>query len=223
VAIAINGSTRNQVRVNNTPIVSLGPEGGERAKIIARRLQNLASRQKLAPAIAEPQQVNGLPVGSVGDRVVFTVDPDTADWYGRRPEDLTVMWVNNLRIALGGQPLPERKALNYQYNFRPPAFDLQGLASWYGPYFYGRPTASGEIYRPGTMTAAHKTLPLGTYLRVTAPSTGRSIVVRINDRGPYVGPRILDLSETAAQQLGVWEVGVAPVQIDILESPTFEE
>ncbi|MEL7474669.1 MAG: septal ring lytic transglycosylase RlpA family protein, partial [Cyanobacteria bacterium J06555_12] len=130
----------------------------------------------------------------------------------------TVMWVNNLRIALDGGPLSEAEANTYRNEFNPNPIDLEGLASWYGPYFYGRPTASGELFVPGTMTAAHKTLPLGTMLEVTSPDTGRTIVVRVNDRGPYIGPRILDLSETAARELGVHHMGVANVQIRILDA-----
>ena len=91
-----------------------------------------------------------------------------------------------------------------------------GQASWYGPGFYGNFTANGEVYRPGTMTAAHKSLPFGTRVRVTNLNNGRSRIVRINDRGPYVGGRIIDLSEAAAQSLGVIDSGVASVKIEVL-------
>jgi rare lipoprotein A len=92
----------------------------------------------------------------------------------------------------------------------------KGEASWYGPGFYGNFTANGEVYRPGTMTAAHKTLPFGTRVKVTNLNNGRSEIVRINDRGPYIGGRIIDLSETAASALGMKSSGVAPVKIQIL-------
>ncbi|PZN08037.1 MAG: hypothetical protein DIU76_03480 [Bacillota bacterium] len=85
------------------------------------------------------------------------------------------------------------------------------MASWYGPGFYGRPTASGEIFTGRELTAAHRTLPFGTVLLVRYPETGRSVQVRINDRGPYVEGRDLDLSEAAAEALGMIAVGVAPV------------
>jgi rare lipoprotein A len=78
-----------------------------------------------------------------------------------------------------------------------------GMASWYGSHFHGRRTASGEKFDRYALTAAHKTLPLGTRVMVSSPRTGRQIVVRINDRGPYVGNRILDLSEAAASALGL--------------------
>jgi len=98
----------------------------------------------------------------------------------------------------------------------PLASTYQGQASFYGPGFYGNRTANGEVYRPGTMTAAHPSLPFGTRVRVTNLNNGRSTVVRINDRGPYVGGRIIDLSETAADSIGMIHSGVAPVKIQIL-------
>ena len=217
-ATAADGSTRNQVLVNDTAVVSFGETDEERARVIAERLTDLADLALLSADNASPDTVNELPVGSVDGEVVFTVDSDTANWYGLTPEDLTVRWINNLRIALDGAPLSETEANTYRNKFNPSPIDFEGLASWYGPYFYGRPTASGELFVPGTMTAAHKTLPLGTMLEVTSPDTGRTIVVRVNDRGPYIGPRILDLSETAALELGVHHMGVANVQIRILDA-----
>lgn len=96
------------------------------------------------------------------------------------------------------------------------ASTYHGKASWYGPGFYGRPTASGRSYNPNRMTAAHKYLPFGTLVRVTNLNNGRSRVVEINDRGPYIGGRIIDLSERAASELGVTSTGVAPVTIEVL-------
>lgn len=88
-----------------------------------------------------------------------------------------------------------------------------GLASWYGKDFHGRPTSSGEIYNMFGISAAHKTLPLGTLLSVTDRKTGRSVEVKVNDRGPFVGERILDLSFGAAQRLGIVDLGTAEVEI----------
>ncbi|RMD82566.1 MAG: septal ring lytic transglycosylase RlpA family protein [Candidatus Dadabacteria bacterium] len=93
-----------------------------------------------------------------------------------------------------------------------------GLASWYGPGFEGRPTASGEPYDPQAMTAAHRTLPLGTRVRVVDLATGRSVAVRINDRGPFVPGRIIDLSRAAAARLGILDRGIARVEI-FVEQP----
>ena len=92
-----------------------------------------------------------------------------------------------------------------------------GMASYYGSEFHGRPTSSGEIFDMNGMTAAHQTLPLGTVIRVTHLGNHKSVVVKVNDRGPFVGDRILDLSYGAARQLGMVQEGVARVRIDILE------
>jgi rare lipoprotein A len=88
-----------------------------------------------------------------------------------------------------------------------------GVASWYGKPFHGRKTASGERYDMHKMTAAHKTLPFGAKVKVTDLGTGRSIQVRINDRGPFVKGRIIDLSKKAAKELGIYERGTAQVRI----------
>jgi rare lipoprotein A len=92
----------------------------------------------------------------------------------------------------------------------------RGRASWYGPGFHGRKTASGEIFNQNAMTAAHRSLPFGTKVKVTNMKNGRSVVVRINDRGPYSGGRIVDLSAAAARVIGMKTAGVAPVTIQIL-------
>lgn len=93
---------------------------------------------------------------------------------------------------------------------------MQGIASWYGPGFHGRRTANGERFDQGAMTAAHRSLPFGTRVRVTNLRNGRSIIVRINDRGPYVGGRIIDLSAAAARALKMVRSGIAPVRIEVL-------
>jgi rare lipoprotein A len=94
-----------------------------------------------------------------------------------------------------------------------PAYDVLGYASWYGPESGGR-TANGERFRADWITAAHTTLPLPTYVEVTALATGRRIIVRVNDRGPFVrGPRIIDLSRGAATALGVKALGQAAVRV----------
>lgn len=99
-------------------------------------------------------------------------------------------------------------------NLRTEAAGEEGEASWYGPGLYGRKTASGEVLRPGTLTAAHRTLPFGTCLRVTNLENGRAVEVRVNDRGPYVAGRILDVSETAARALGMHGRGVTRVRLE---------
>jgi rare lipoprotein A len=93
----------------------------------------------------------------------------------------------------------------------------RGIASWYGTKFHGRRTSSGEPYDMYAMTAAHKTLPLPTYARITNLENGRSVVVRINDRGPFHDGRIVDLSYTAAYKLGMLAKGTAPVELRVLD------
>jgi rare lipoprotein A len=94
-----------------------------------------------------------------------------------------------------------------------------GTASWYGKQFHGRQTASGEYYDMYQLTAAHRTLPLGTWVKVTNVRNGRWIIVRINDRGPVPQDRIIDLSYSAAELLGMEEQGLAKVQIDRIDTP----
>lgn len=101
----------------------------------------------------------------------------------------------------------------------PAIHSWEGVTSWYGPRFHGRLTANGEVYDMYAPTAAHVTLPLGSLIRVTNPKTGRSKVVRINDRGPYIEGRELDLSYQTARELGLVNKGVAKVRIELLHVP----
>jgi rare lipoprotein A len=105
----------------------------------------------------------------------------------------------------------------------PPTYNkgqvIEGIASWYGKEYHGKPTASGEIYNMYAQTAAHRTLPLGTVVQVTNKKNGKSVVVRINDRGPFIKGREIDLSYGAAKRINMVNDGLAPVQIVILELP----
>ncbi len=93
-----------------------------------------------------------------------------------------------------------------------------GVASWYGPGFHGKRTANGEVYNQYELTAAHPTLPLGTRVMVTNRNTRQAIEVRINDRGPFVGGRVIDLSYAVARSIGIYEPGTAPVRIEVLSA-----
>ena len=104
--------------------------------------------------------------------------------------------------------LPEEYGIGYRE---------RGLASWYGEPFHGRATASGEIFNMHAMTAAHRTLPLGTYLKVTNLDNGKVVTVKVNDRGPFIRGRILDLSFRAAQDLEMIRSGTAPIELHIIE------
>jgi rare lipoprotein A len=92
----------------------------------------------------------------------------------------------------------------------------EGVVSWYGAQFHNRKTASGERFDSGALTMAHPSLPFGTVARVTNLRNGRSVVVRVNDRGPFVGKRIADLSEAAATEIGMLRKGLAKVRIEVL-------
>ncbi|HQV26003.1 MAG TPA: septal ring lytic transglycosylase RlpA family protein [Acinetobacter sp.] len=98
-------------------------------------------------------------------------------------------------------------------------FSQTGVASWYGRQFHGRKTASGETFDMNGLTAAHRSLPLNCYIRVTNKDNGKSVVVKVNDRGPFHGNRVLDLSYGAAKQLGVTSAGTAKVSIERVDGP----
>jgi|JI91814BRNA_FD_contig_121_394337_length_5093_multi_5_in_0_out_0_1 rare lipoprotein A len=166
-------------------------------------------------------------IGANGEDLVeintLTVLPETTN---NQAED-ALQATNLLRRLLGnappvneiaGKPKPEAQpqppviATGFSSVFR-----VTGWASWYGPGFHGNLSANGEVFNENDLTAAHKELPFGTMVRVTNLDNGRSVVVRINDRGPYVGDRIIDLSAGAARVLGMMDSGVAPIQLDILQ------
>ena len=94
-----------------------------------------------------------------------------------------------------------------------PGYDRQGIASWYGPDFHGRKTANGEVYDMNALTAAHPTLPIPSYAQVTNLATGRTLLVRINDRGPYAHDRIIDMSRQSARLLGFHDQGTTRVRV----------
>ena len=99
-------------------------------------------------------------------------------------------------------------------------FSQTGVASWYGRQFHGRKTASGETFDMNGLTAAHRSLPLNCYIRVTNKNNGKSVIVKVNDRGPFHGNRVLDLSYGAAKQLGITNAGTAKVNIERVDGPS---
>ena len=101
-----------------------------------------------------------------------------------------------------------------------PVFVQTGLASWYGPPYHNRRASDGEIYNMHALTAAHRTLPLGSIVRVTNLKTEHSVVVRITDRGPFIPGRIIDLSLAAAKAVDVWRPGLARVRVELLKTPS---
>ncbi len=129
----------------------------------------------------------------------------------------TIVWSDQIRQKLGAKPLDAGDIQIKLKGLTPSDQQLDGIASWYGPYFHGRLTANGETFDQNTLTAAHKSLPFNTILQVRNLNNNHTVVVRINDRGPYIGKRSLDLSKAAAQCLGSEQVGIIPYEATILE------
>ena len=117
-------------------------------------------------------------------------------------------FANNPYAVLGRNYVPDKKLKPYK---------KRGVASWYGRRFHGQMTSTGETYDMYAMTAAHPTLPIPSYARVTNVATGKSVVVRVNDRGPFVGKRIADLSQAAASEIGMMRRGIARARIEVLQ------
>lgn len=122
-------------------------------------------------------------------------------------------FANREYVALGKSYTPQTARKSHRE---------EGVASWYGRRFHGKKTASGELYDMYAMTAAHPTLPLPSYVRVTALDNGKSVVVRVNDRGPFHSDRVIDLSYTAAYKLGYVGRGSAKVRVETLDQETFD-
>jgi rare lipoprotein A len=128
-----------------------------------------------------------------------------------QPEDHTVSVPPNAGVYKVGQPYQVENI--WYYPREQPDYDETGIASWYGPTFYGHHTANGEMYDGNQLTAAHKTLPLPVNVRVTNLANGKSLIVRVNDRGPFARGRIIDLSKRAAELLDVVQTGTARVRV----------
>lgn len=152
--------------------------------------------------LAFMMMVSNFGCSSSGPKSTSTDDPTDENYIGPYPKPYKVLgkWY---------QPLPHAKG-----------FKQTGLASWYGKDFHGKPTASGEIYDMHKISAAHKTLPLGTFVRVINFDNSRKLDVRINDRGPFVDGRIIDLSYAAAKKLRIIGPGTAKVKIVALGTAT---
>ena len=120
------------------------------------------------------------------------------------------------------QPEPDASIANTEEPLGKPVSTETGLASWYGPPYHNRQAADGSIFDQNAMTAAHRTLPMGSTVRVTNISTGESVVVKITDRGPFVQGRILDLSLAAAKATGLYRMGVAEVKVEAFAHPTID-
>ncbi|MEK0179497.1 MAG: septal ring lytic transglycosylase RlpA family protein [Oscillatoriales cyanobacterium] len=193
-----------------------------RASSLAARLNQLA-RNNVDPnsITVKWEKGNRYLIQANGEDLVNinaeTILPDTTSDFSLDALQAT----NRLRRLLGnapplqeviGKPQPESPVLS----LGPVQVRINGWASWYGPGFDGNLSASGERFNQNDLTAAHRNLPFGTLLMVRNLDNGRTVVVRINDRGPYVGDRVIDLSAGAASVLGMMGSGVAPVEIEVI-------
>ena len=221
----IDGTTATTLYVNQIPVFTfLSDDAVKQATELSDRINDIY-RNNIDPETITAhwnEDIESYTI-NVGEEILLTMTEniilaDTTDNIG---ED-TRQGANRLRrllsgntvdylVEVEGEPEPEVVIPDVEV-----VREVRGVTSWYGPGFHGRRTANGEIFNQNALTAAHRTLPFNTMVRVTNLNNGRSVVVRINDRGPYAGRRILDLSAAAAQQIGMISSGVAPIRLEIL-------
>jgi rare lipoprotein A len=200
--------------VNNRLVASLPSK--LQADLLQTRLRRLFKSSFNATQF-KPGFVDGTPALMIGNRFLFGVDEEISQKVNRSADLLAIEWVNNLRAALQAPVLSLVEGQIQMYGLKPTPKKLSGLASWYGDYFHGRQTANGEIYDQDEFTVAHKTLPFNTYLHVTNKKTGKAVILRVNDRGPYIPPRSLDLSRVASRCIGSEVAGVVPYEAVIMQ------
>ncbi len=187
-------------------LAGLASSGIALLPVLARELESDTVRESLDSVLAQP-------LDPFGTTPVNEADSGNAKAEGQEPDSIESPENTTEDTAVAPQPvLPPTPPIP-----QPSVISVStGEASWYGPGFYGNRTANGEVFRPGTLTAAHRTLPFGTKVRVTNLWNGRSTVVRINDRGPFHGRRVIDLAHGAANQLGLVASGIAQVRLEVL-------
>lgn len=210
--------------INGTEVLHLrSADAYSRTKAVADRLNRILVQDghggaKVVPAVLEDKQI-GL---KVGDEILAVVDNDTAKAAGYAAKKLAFIWANRFHRALNEPTLavkdyPDFNGASQQAvagNYKGTGRAMVGMASWYGPGFYGHRTASGQRLDKVSLTAAHRTLPFGTLVRVTNQHNKKSCVVKINDRGPYAHGRVIDLSAGAARAIGL--SGVARVRLEVV-------
>ena len=216
VIIVKRDEDKYEVWVNKRIVATLPNE--IEAKSMQQRLTQVVSLPSLDANQFRPALVDGIPALMAGNRFLFGIEKGTSQQLHRSGELLAIEWINNLRSALKAPAFSLVKGQQEMYGLTPSVKKFSGLASWYGGYFHGRTTANGEKYNQDELTVAHKSLPFNTFLQVTNMKNGNSVVVRVNDRGPYIPPRSLDLSRVASRCINSETVGVVPYQAVILES-----
>ncbi len=205
-----------EVWVNNHVVADLPTEIA--AKSMQQRFTQLVKSPNLDANQLRPALVDGIPALMAGNRLLFGIEKQISGHVNRNGELLAIEWINNLRAAFQKPTLTLVEGQRQMYGLSPSEKKMSGLASWYGGYFHGRLTANGEIYNQNELTVAHKSLPFNTYLQVTNLKTGKAVIVRVNDRGPYIPPRSLDLSREASRCIESEIAGVVPYEAVILDN-----
>ncbi|TWH54502.1 septal ring lytic transglycosylase RlpA family protein [Dulcicalothrix desertica] len=207
--------TNYEVWIDNHLIANLPNQ--LQASVMQQRLNKLLQSKVSDPSLLRPATVDGAPAIMAGNRFLLGVNKEISSNTTRSADLIAIDWVNNLRSALKAPKLSLTEGQQDMYGLVYSNEKLSGLASWYGGYFHGRTTANGETYNQNDLTVAHKTLPFNTHLKVTYTKTGKSVIVRVNDRGPYIPPRSLDLSLAAARCIGSETAGVVSYEAVIMQ------
>ncbi|MGJ3245907.1 MAG: septal ring lytic transglycosylase RlpA family protein [Elainellaceae cyanobacterium] len=204
-----------QVRIEDALVVEVPTQ--QLANSIAQQIQQVFNQPNFDPSTLYPAVINGHPGAKSGQETIMEIADSDLSMLDMPSDLIAIAWVNNLRMALGEAPLPVPEAQAAAYGLKETEQEFEGTASWYGPYFHGRLTASGEEFDQDELTAAHPSLPFDTYLKVTNLENNRTLIVRVNDRGPYIGRRSLDLSWRSALCLGSEVSGVVPYRAVIMK------
>ena len=214
VALVRREKNKYEVWVNNRLIVNLPSK--QQARLIKKRLISLLKISDLNAYKLKPAVVDGLPAIILGNKFIFSIQEKVSKKLKRSGDLLAIEWTNNLRRALKAPQLSLAEAQIKMYGLTASNKKMSGLASWYGPNFHGRLTANGEKFNQNELTVAHKSLPFNTYLKIINLKTQKSVIVRVNDRGPFIPPRSLDLSLVAARCIGGKVAGVIPYKAMIM-------
>ena len=191
----------------------------QRAEIVAEKL-NAIIQSGADPLTIKPVKSGNYTYLQAGDEKIVTVDDVNAKAFGVSVHELSYSWANNTRIALGATPLRKdyediSRGFSDKQN-RYLGHKSVGMASWYGAQFHGKRSSDGSRFNKEEYTAAHRTYPFGTLVKVTNLKNSKSCVVKITDRGPYAHGRIIDLSKKAAEDLGMLGSGVVKVKTEVV-------
>ena len=193
------------------PEDAIETDSSEQAQTIADQMNELF-RENKDPVIVKPYLNDDGVVIRIGDQPIVTIEDSLAKVLKSTTTAIAMEWVDNLNGVIEDGGVYLGRAIMQRGSARLES----GRASWYGGSFHGRRTANGETFDENALTAAHRTLPFGTVVLVTNMANGRSVVVRINDRGPFSPGRHIDLSKRAAEDIGMIRSGTAAVKLEVL-------